>query len=257
MGRLNGTGRQEGTAPSHHRQRHRPGFIIVIICLVIGPLLCSEASAQLRRDQLSGFTKEELAKAGIMITEDTPGEPGISPFVFGLRAGAAIPTDKVLQNIGNGTSVGPLLNFESLYALQDWIRVGMMLEWHRHTIDFWGPKFGTLNVISILPTVELRPTVEMREAWGLERVIPYGSLGLGVNVHTFSNSDEVPQRGGSFSSTFALRIATGIDIPINSRWAFNTELAWKRDRGTYQLDGQGADFNASVLNLLVGVRAQF
>lgn len=133
----------------------------------------------------------------------------------------------------------------------------MMLEWHQHSINLWGPKLGTLNVISILPTVELRPSLDTRENLGLELFIPYASLGLGVNVHSFSNSNEVPDKAESFSTTFAMRVAAGFDIPISSRWAFNTELAWNRDKGTYQFNGQGADFNASSFNLLLGVRAQF
>jgi hypothetical protein len=143
----------------------------------------------------------------------------------------------------------------------------MMLEWHQHSINLWGPKLGTLGVFSILPTVEFRPDRGTRErlGWesfvnynlGLKSLIPYVSLGLGANVHSFSNSNEVTARAESFSTTFALRAATGFDIAINSKWSFNTELAWNRDSGTYNFNGQEAGFNASSLNLLVGVRTQF
>ena len=187
--------------------------------------------------------------------------------ILGLRAGAAIPTEKVLKNTGNGTSIGPLVNAEALYALQEWIRVGRMLEWHQHSINFWGPKFGTLGVFSILPTVEFRPTSRMRESLGwdsfvnynlrLKSLIPYASLGIGANVHSFSNSNETTNRGESFSTTLALRAAAGFDIAIDTKWSFNTEIALNRDSGTYKNNGVEGDFNASSLNLLVGVRLQF
>jgi hypothetical protein len=52
--------------------------------------------------------------------------------ILGLRAGAAIPTEKVLKNTGNGTSIGPVVNAEALYAIQEWVRLVLMLEWHQH-----------------------------------------------------------------------------------------------------------------------------
>jgi hypothetical protein len=237
-----------------------------LTCLVMGfvaamafVFCCSAAYAQL--------TNEESVKESSRHSDDkeTPSSP--MGLILGLRGGAAFPTEKVLKNTGNGTSVGPLVNAEALYALREWVRVGMMLEWHQHSINLWGPKFGTLSVFSILPTVEFRPDRETREYLGwesfvnhnlqLKSLIPYASLGAGANVHSFSNSNEVTLRGESFSSTFALRVALGFDIAIDSRWAFNTELAWNRDSGTYKANGLEADFNASTLNLLMGVRAQF
>jgi hypothetical protein len=87
-----------------------------------------------------------------------------------------------------------LVNGEVLYALREWIRIGMMLEWHQHGINLHGPKLGTLGVFSILPTVEFRPDRWTRERLGwesfvneelrLKSLIPYVSLGLGANAHS-------------------------------------------------------------------------
>jgi len=232
-------------------------FLVILIVITLAP--CCAAYAQVTNEELS---KETPTYADEVRTDSKP-----MGLVFGLRAGAAIPTQKVLKNTGNGTSIGPLVNGEVLYALREWVRVGMMLEWHQHSIDLWGPKLGTLGVFSILPTVEFRPDRSTRErlGWesfvnydlGLKSLIPYVSLGLGANVHSFSNSKEVADRAGSFSTTFALRVATGIDIALNSKWSLNTEVAWNSDSGTYKFNGQEADFNASTLNLLVGIRTQF
>jgi hypothetical protein len=177
--------------------------------------------------------------------------------VLGLRAGVAIPTQKVLDNLGNGTSVGPLVNFEALYALREWVRVGVMFEWHRHDINLWGPQFGTLNIFSLLPTVEFRPTHKWMRDQGFEWFIPYASLGTGINFHSFSNATLLGNEPVSFSDTFALRLASGVDFPITSQWAFNTEVAWNRDSGSYKRSGAEADFNASTLNVLIGLRVQF
>jgi hypothetical protein len=228
-----------------------------LICIVIG--LLTTPAPVFSSDLYAQLTKEELAKEGVMVVDEAGTEAGRRPprLLLGLRAGAAMPYDKVLKNIGNGTSVGPLVNAEALYSLTDWMRAGMMLEWRQHSINFWGPKFGTLSVFSILPTIEVHPSSQTRENLGLESFRPYASLGAGINVPSFSNSAETASRGDSFSSTFAVRLATGFDIPITAQWAFNTELAWSRDSGTYKLNGTEADFNASSLNLLVGVRAHF
>ena len=244
------------TYQSHWKQTALP-YLVIVIVITLAP--CREASAQVTNEELS---KETAAREYEVGTDSK-----VMGFVFGLRAGAAIPTQKVLKNTGNGTSIGPLVNAEVLYALREWVRVGMMLEWHQHSINLWGPELGTLGVFSILPTVEFRPDRSTRErlGWesfvnydlGLRSLIPYVSLGLGANVHSFSNSKEVTDRAGSFSTTFALRVATGIDIALNSKWSLNTEVAWNSDSGTYKFNGQEADFNASTLNLLVGIRTQF
>ena len=180
-----------------------------------------------------------------------------SGLVLGLRAGVAIPTQTVLENLGNSTSVGPLVNVEALYALREWVRVGIMFEWHQHDINLGGTQFGTLNIFSLLPTVELRPTREMMRDRGIKWFIPYASLGTGLNINSFSNAARLGNTPVSFSNTFALRVASGLDFPLTSRWAVNTELAWNRDSGSFTLRGAGADFNASTLNLLIGLRLQF
>lgn len=234
-------------------------YFVMALFTAMALSFCSVVHAQITDDKIIKEAPSDVDQAG---SSSSP-----MGLILGLRAGAAFPTQKVLENIGNGTSVGPLVNGEVLYALREWVRVGMMLEWHQHSINLWGPKLGTLEVFSILPTVEFRPDRRTREELGwdsfvnhglkLKSLIPYASLSAGANVHSFSNSNEVAVRAESFSSTFALRVATGFDIAIDSKWAFNTELAWNRDSGTYKLNGVEADFNASSLNLLIGIRAQF
>ena len=207
----------------------------------------------------SEVTKEELAAEGVIVKESKEADSHRKPLglILGLRTGLAIPTQKVIQDFGNSTSIGPIINVEALYALREWVRVGLMLEWHRHTIRTWGPEFGTLNIVSILPTVEFRPTREALQEHGIEAFTPYASIGLGVNSNSFSKASGLGNASVSFHDTFALRLAGGLDFPITSHWALNGELAWNKNSGDYQLNATDGRFNASSLNLLVGIRTQF
>jgi hypothetical protein len=223
------------------------------IFYTIASVLCNEVYAQ------DTFSKEELAAQGVIVgePEEAEGQRGPRGLVLGLRTGVAIPTGKVLANISSEASIGPIVNFEALYPLREWVRVGMMFEWHQHDINNQGTQLGTLGIFSLLPTVEFRPTREAMRNQGFAWVIPYASLGTGINFHSFSNATRLGNASVSFSDTFALRLAGGFDFPITSHLAFNTEVAWNSDSGSYKTNGAEADFNASSLNLLVGLRAQF
>lgn len=75
-------------------------------------------------------------------------------FTAGFRVGPNFTTQD-----GGVSTAGPALNFQGLYGLNDWIRVGMMLEWKRHGLD---GRDGTLNTISLSrrlwnPPVACRP----------------------------------------------------------------------------------------------------
>lgn len=223
-------------------------------------LLCVFALATSQKGYAQrSLTKEELAEQGIIVVDpkEADGQRGPRGLVLGLRTGAAILTGKVLSNISSDSSIGPIVNFEALYPLREWIRVGMMFEWHQHDIDNHGTQLGSLGIFSLLPTVEFRPTRDVMRDQGFAWVIPYASLGTGVNFHSFSNAVRFGNASVSFSNTFALRLAGGFDFPITSHLAFNTEVAWNRDSGSYKTNGAEADFNASSLNLLIGLRAQF
>jgi opacity protein-like surface antigen len=170
----------------------------------------------------------------------------------GFRAGFSPLTQEMFA--GTDTSVGPVLNFMGMYGINKWMNVGLMLEWNRHSVDTErGRDIGTLNTVSLLPTVEFRPG-------RFGRVVPYGSVGIGVNVNSFSEDDTYKRTSGSVSpaNTFAFRLAGGVDYPLNDRLALNTELAWKRNRGGLELAGADAgSFDASSINLLFGVKYTF
>lgn len=201
--------------------------------------------------------RADLQEATAAPSEQAKGQSVRGDVVLGLRAGIVIPTQQILENLSSGTSVGPLVNLEALYVLREWVRVGIMFEWQRYDISSRDSQVGTLNTFSMLPMVEFRPTRDMMRNLGFEWLIPYASLGTGLNVHSFSNGTRLGNEPVSFSNTFALRLASGLDFPITSNLALNTEVAWKRDSGNFERSGVESNFNASSLILLFGLRVHF
>ncbi|MFO0774907.1 MAG: hypothetical protein U0172_09605 [Nitrospiraceae bacterium] len=159
------------------------------------------------------------------------GTAGDEQFVMGFRAGPGFMTQST------GTSkVGPTVNFSGMYTINAWFRAGMMLDWDHHHIQRRG---GSLNTVSFMPAVlEFRPG-------RFGPVMPYGSMGIGVNINDDNQSDSV-----------AWRTAAGLDYPLTNWFPnapkslmLNTEAAWKRNRAN------NADF--STLNWLFGLRYGF
>ncbi len=196
-------------------------------------------------------------KAPAAASEQAKGQSVAGDFVLGLRAGAIVPTQQILENLSSGTSSGPLVNLEAYYVVREWVRLGLMLEWQRYRINARDAEVGTLTTFALLPAVEFRPTRDMMRGLGFEWLIPYTSLGAGMNIHSFSNGDRLGNEAVSFSNTFALRVAGGLDFPITSHLALNGEVAWKRDSGDFERSGLKGDFNASSLMFLFGLRFHF
>jgi outer membrane protein len=190
-------------------------------------------------------------------SEQAKGQSVAGDFVFGLRAGLVVPTQQILENVSSGTSVGPLVNLEGYYSLREWVRLGMMFEWHQYDISSGDAQLGTLSTYSLLPVVEFRPTRDIMRNVGFEWVVPYASLGAGVNLHSFSNATRLANDPLSFPTTFAFRVAGGLDFPITSYLAVNGEVAWKTDSGNFDVRGVQNNFNASPLMFLFGLRVHF
>jgi Outer membrane protein beta-barrel domain len=160
-----------------------------------------------------------------------PGDTGDEGrFTAGFRLGPSFTTQD-----GGVSTAGPALNFQGLYGLNQWLRVGMMLEWERHGLD---GRDGSVNTVSILPaTLEFRPG-----RWG--SFVPYLTTGIGVNVNT-----------KDIDNTFAWRLGGGVDYALSNVMSnaprglmLNVETAWKRNQ-------PGAEL--STMGLLFGVRHTF
>jgi opacity protein-like surface antigen len=173
-------------------------------------------------------------------------EPG--SWVLGFRAGFAPLTQQLSEN--TSTSIGPLVNFQGLYSLNNWLLVGMMLEWERHGVSVEQPDvdLGHQDTVSVLPTVELRPV-------RFDRITPYVNMSFGVNVNSFGEDTGLRIRP---SNTFAWRLGWGADYRLNERFALNIEWAYKRNDGHAHTDGGRIDdWNASSFGFLFGGKMFF
>lgn len=178
-------------------------------------------------------------------------EGGIEPgkWVLGMRAGFAPLTQQLAPNIS--TDVGSLVNFEALYSLNNFLLVGIMLEWERRAVDRRNP-FGDLghqDTVSVLPTVEVRPI-------RMGPIRPYVNMSFGVNVNSFGEKSSTSTI--SPSNNFAWRLGWGGDYMLNERLAVNVEMAYKRNDGNVTVNGvQFNDWNASSFGFLIGGRLIF
>jgi hypothetical protein len=174
-----------------------------------------------------------LVMVGIAFADDWVHEGMAEPgkWTTGFRLGPSFITQDSALNTG-----GPLLNFQGLYGMNRWFRVGGMLEWENHGFDRTS---GSLDTVTLLPAMlEFRPG-------HFGPVIPYVSTGIGVNI----NSNDV-------QDSFAWRTAGGIDYALRNWVAkapeglmLNTEVAWKRNHTDIG--------DLSAISMLFGLRYTF
>jgi opacity protein-like surface antigen len=187
------------------------------------------------------------------------------PWTFGLRAGIAVPTQNGFtvatetEEIWFESKLGPAVNVQALRHISPMLALGLTVEWERHAYrgnstgtGIPDAKLGTLNTISLLPTVELRPG-----RYG--QFAPYGTIGIGMNINNFSTDASQAPDDISISPTGALRVGLGTDYFLTDHLALNTELAWKYNYGTLEEKDPDGTFgrlnnNASTLLFLAGLR---
>jgi outer membrane protein len=184
------------------------------------------------------------AGAEEMKMKDGGTEPG--KVYLGMRAGFAPLTQQLTP--GTSTDVGSLVNFQAMYSLNNWLLIGMMLEWERHSVSTENPSIdlGHQDTVSVLPTVELRPVQ-------FGPITPYVNMSFGVNVNSFGEDRNIGRI--SPSNTFAWRLGWGADWMITKQFALNGEMAYKRNDGHATVAGiRINDWNASSFGFLVGVK---
>ncbi len=181
---------------------------------------------------------------GLLVGMIVMSSPAVSHAIDVVHEGTAQPNEIVAGfRVGPGFSttpalntVGPSLNFQGLYGVNKWLRMGMVLDWDQHKIDrnvanALGTS-GSFSTITILPVyLEYRPG----RIGGIQ---PYVATGIGVNI----NNKNV-------SNTMAWRAAGGIDYFLTKALALNTEIKYTRNT----TDGQ----ELGGVALLFGVRYSF
>ncbi|MGQ0810199.1 MAG: outer membrane beta-barrel protein [Nitrospiraceae bacterium] len=179
----------------------------------------------------------------------TPGGTQQGKWMMGFRAGFSPLTQSLSAN--TSTDVASVVNVQGMYALSQWLLVGLTVDWERRAVDQSRPSvdLGHQDTISLLPTMEARPG-------HFGPIAPYASLGFGVNVNSFD--DNLPGTRISPSNNFAFRLASGADYFLTQKFALNTELAWKRNDGHVTINGvRSNDWNASSFSFLFGLRMFF
>ena len=166
--------------------------------------------------------------SAIDVVHEGTARPG--EFVAGFRVGPSFSTTPFLN------TVGPTLNFQGLYGLNRWLRIGMTLDWEQHKISQTGQ--GTFGVTGQFSTVTLLPVYIEYRPGRIGALQPYVGSGIGVNIN---NKD--------ISNTFAWRSAGGLDYFITKSLALNTEVKYTRNTTNGQDLGSVA--------LLFGVRMSF
>jgi opacity protein-like surface antigen len=187
----------------------------------------------------------------------------------GIRLGGSFLTQDINNDDPTETyegNAGLAVNAQAFYGVSKNLAVGFMLDWNRNTVDIntfgLSVNLGTLNAVSLMPYAELRTTYD--------RWAPYVGVGLGININSFSvdsgfNSACTVVFGGNCDikpdNTFAFKVSAGTDYFLTENLALNADLGWKRNSGSLDITAPGlgasADFNASVMTLMVGVRAYF
>jgi opacity protein-like surface antigen len=200
---------------------------------------------------LSSVLLVGLGVASAHAQETTMKDGGTEPgkVYLGMRAGFAPLTQQLTP--GTSTAVGSLVNFQAMYSLNNWLLIGMMLEWERHSVNIEGPDIdlGHQDTVSVLPTVELRPV-------RFGPITPYVNMSFGVNVNSFGEARNIATI--SPSNTFAWRLGWGADWMITKQFALNGEMAYKRNDGHATIaNTQINDWNASSFGFLFGVKLFF
>jgi Outer membrane protein beta-barrel domain len=172
---------------------------------------------------------------------------------YGIRAGLSSLTQDV-NSITVG-KLGPIVSGNVLYSLSDQAFVGLNVEWEQHSVEFQSGdlNLGKESTLSILPFIEVRMPVP---SW----VQPYLSLGLGVNINSFSESGDIGPFNFNPENTFALKMGLGADFPVSPALAINGEIGWKYNSGNSDFSAEGGidlgflDNNMSAVSFLIGFR---
>ena len=194
-----------------------------------------------------GLACPAYAEEGEVAAEmsEVPADPH---WVFSIRGGVVQGTQ---DHVSNGSpALGGAGSVQLLYQFNPHFRFGVTVDGQQQSLDVKGGKgkFGDLFTVAVMPTIEMRP-------FQTTVAIPYLSVGLGINLNTFSAESGVPSLG--YNNTFAARIAGGVDVPLTAHWSLNTEVAWRLNKGEWTQLGYSGRYDATAVLGLIGIRYLF
>ncbi len=106
-----------------------------------------------------------------------PQESQILKWGFGVRGGIGILTQDMLQGSSKGDP-GPAISGEIFSFVNNYLTVGLNIEWDSHKVTQGSVERGKASTISFLPFYEIRVPY-----WG--DFSPYQVLGVGLNFNSF------------------------------------------------------------------------
>jgi hypothetical protein len=143
----------------------------------------------------------------------------------GLRGGGGHVTQEVTEDIK--ARFGPIGEINVFYGASPKLLVGVDLSWESYylLLPCEGCRLGEATVVSVIPTVQYRLV-------DIGKFFPYVSLGLGINVNQFNESDRFGRTctgcgGIDTKNTFALKVGGGLDYFITPNFALNGAWSWK------------------------------
>jgi len=176
---------------------------------------------------------------------------------IGVRGGIGILTQDIFEGVSKGEP-GPAISGEVFTFINNYLSVGVNIEWNTHKVKKGTLDRGEARTLSILSFYEIRVP-----DWG--KFSPYQVLGVGLNLNSFKESSAFQTQfpGGKFDPvhTVALKIGGGLDYFITPRWALNTEIGWRFNSGEASVIEGGPvfaeDYDANVFTLILGIRKYF
>ncbi len=179
---------------------------------------------------------------------------------FGIRAGGSFLTQDIAEDVAivgdtlEGDA-GPLVSGTISYGLHKNFSAGLNVEWEKHSTDlsFLGLDIG----VGDTQTISIMPFVEARAPMG--SFVPYGTLGIGVNINSFDEDAILAPVEDKPDNTFALKVGAGADYFFSEEFALNGEFGWKLNKGDATITDpccpdETGDFNTSAFSFIAGIR---
>ena len=184
----------------------------------------------------------------------------ILKWAIGVRGGIGILTQDMLEGSSKG-ELGPAISGEVFTFINNYLSVGVNIEWNTHKVKKGTLDRGEARTLSILSFYEIRVP-----NWG--KFSPYQVLGVGLNLNSFEESSAFQNQPGCPECEFdpvhtvALKIGGGVDYFITPTLALNTEVGWRFNSGEATIESGGTvlsieDYDANVFNLILGIRKYF
>ena len=200
----------------------------------------------MKRFHQNGFMIVAILLVCLNGLNDSHAEEG--KWTTGFNTGLTLLTQEATA--ASDSSLGPVINLQASYGISSSLSAGFLFEWESRSFDQENSNtdLGTLHTISLMPMA-----IWHFDPYG--QIFPYLSTAIGVNVNTFSEDKNIPDF--DFDNTFAWRLAGGVNFPLEmvmKNLMLNGEVAWKRNRGGLEQGNVEGNFDASSMNLLVGLR---